>query len=266
MATGTLERGVLLLYHAVAGPAPDGTRRFSLSREAFTGHLRLLRRLQDAGMVQVLGLPAWWSGLAARTRPVALCFDDGGRSDYEHVLPLLVEFGFRASFFITPALVGRPGYMDWAQIRELAAAGMDIECHGWEHVPLTRLTPAALSQQLRKARHTLQEVANTPVQFLAAPYGFWNRRVRDTALQTGYRALCISRPGLARAGAPQLERNALRADTSARQLQAWLQCRWGSYAGRIGRDWLLWTPKQLWTRVHPPPATPAPARAFTSTS
>ncbi|MGH9468409.1 MAG: polysaccharide deacetylase family protein [Terriglobales bacterium] len=256
---------VLLLYHGVAGPGPDGHSRFSVSRDMFAAHLRLLRRLEKESAVQVLGLPAWWSGMAARARPVVSCFDDGGRSDYEHVLPLLSEFGFRASFFITPARVGRPGYMDWTQIRALAAAGMHIECHGWDHVPLTRLAPAALSTHLRVARHTLQQGAGAPVQFLAVPFGFWNRRVHDIAMESGYGALCTSHPGLARAGTLQLKRNALRASTSVRQLQAWLQGHRGTYARRIGRHWLLWTPKQILVRLHTPTATPIPARSLPST-
>ena len=56
---------------------------------------------------------------------VALTFDDGCQSDYTEAFPALRELGMRATFFVVPSFVGQPGYVDWSQLREMVAAGME---------------------------------------------------------------------------------------------------------------------------------------------
>ncbi|MGH9488633.1 MAG: polysaccharide deacetylase family protein [Terriglobales bacterium] len=268
MATSALTAApaVLLLYHAIGKQAPDGAARYAVTPARFAEQLRLLRDLQSARAITVMELRAWWSGAACTGRPVVLCFDDGGRSDFEQALPALAAADLRASFFISTALTGSAGYMTWREIAALRSAGMDVECHGHRHLALTGMTPPVLERELRTARHLLHERVGAHAQFLAAPYGAWNRRVREAALCAGFRALCTSQPGRARAGRIRLGRNALRRSTSVGQLQAWLLGRPGSYAARIGRDWLLWTPKHILLRLRPTWAGPEAARAASRSS
>lgn len=251
MATGTLTSAVMLLYHGLGRPAQPRDARFTLSPAAFYEHLWLLRRLQEHGEISVVALHAWWQGAACRGRPVVLCFDDGRSSDFDVALPALVKFGMPASFFLNTAHIGESGYVTWKGVEALHRAGMGIESHSHEHQALT-LTPASeLAEQLRTSRHMLQERADTPVHFLAAPFGLWSRQVLAAAFQAGFVALCTSQPGLAAPGAARLGRNGIRASTSARQLQRWLCGRAASFAWPISRDLLLWTPKHI--LMHCPP-------------
>ncbi|MGH9417118.1 MAG: polysaccharide deacetylase family protein [Terriglobales bacterium] len=267
MATSALTppppRALLLMYHSIGEVCPPGGERFAVSAAAFLDQLRLLDRLRRSGAITVVDLGAWWRGSAsAGPAPVALCFDDGWGSDWEQALPRLQEFGFTATFFLSTALVGQPGYLEWPQVRALAEAGMNIACHGHEHVPLCRVPPARLQAQLHRARQTLQAWSGAPVPFLAAPFGLWNRRVLEAALGAGFRALATSRPGRAAAGAPCLPRNAVYRATPARQLQTWLEGRPGSLAVRLGRHGILWLPKYIRLRIQPkwlPAAPPAVA-------
>ncbi|MGH9477026.1 MAG: polysaccharide deacetylase family protein [Terriglobales bacterium] len=271
MAAGALtrpprRRGLLLLYHAVGEICPPGGERFAVTRAAFALQLQLLRDLQAARQIAVMDLASWWTGPAPADRlPVLLCFDDGTRSDYEQALPLLAEVGFTATFFIPTALAGQPGYMDWTQIRALQAAGMRLACHGHQHHPLSRLAPAALQSELRTARHMLQQRAGTAVQFLAAPYGLWNRRVLEATLCAGFQALATSRPGRARAGAVCLARTAVHHSTSVRELHSWLRGRAAGFAGPSARHGLLWLPKHilLHSRLNwpAPPLAPTASRS-----
>jgi len=270
---------LILQYHAIAAAAPDGDRRYSVSAAAFRRHLALLAALRARGELEVLSLQQWWSGQGQSgqgwsgqappklARPLVLCFDDGARADYEHAFPLLHDAGFPATFFISTGLVGQPGYLHWNQIAEMQRCGMRFEAHGHLHRPLSALPPRELERELRTARHTLQEHTGTAVHFLAAPYGLWSRRVLETARGVGFQALCTSHPGLARPGRDRLPRNALRATTSDSQLQRWLQHRPGSFAWRISREWLLWTPKQIMLRCRRGwPAAHRPPNVSTSTS
>ena len=66
---------------------------------------------------------------------VAITFDDGNASDLEHALPALRERGLRATFFVVAGRLGTPRFLDERGVRALAAAGMEIGCHGMSHPP-----------------------------------------------------------------------------------------------------------------------------------
>ena len=69
-------------------------------------------------------------------RLVVLTFDDGNRSDYTYVGPLLERYGFGATFFITEGLNflnNKTYYVDWEEIRALHAAGFEIGNHTRHH-------------------------------------------------------------------------------------------------------------------------------------
>ncbi len=76
-----------------------------LKREEF---LRHLDALEKAGRRVVDPVVFLKQGAFLEPGDVLLTFDDGDRSDYDVVLPILVEKGWRALFFVTPGFVGRP--------------------------------------------------------------------------------------------------------------------------------------------------------------
>lgn len=59
-------------------------------------------------------------------KPIIITFDDGYEGIYTYVLPLLKEYGFRASFYICGELIDsqHPEYCTWDEIREMAASGL----------------------------------------------------------------------------------------------------------------------------------------------
>lgn len=82
---------------------------------------------------------------------VVLTFDDGVRSQYTEVRPLLKELGFSATFFITEGFdfpLNKRDYMTWEQIRQLHLDGFEIGNHTRDHLPVTSATPAELMRQI----------------------------------------------------------------------------------------------------------------------
>jgi peptidoglycan/xylan/chitin deacetylase (PgdA/CDA1 family) len=71
---------------------------------------------------------------------VVLTFDDSVRSQFDVVRPILKEYGFGATFFITEGFEfqkDKQNYMTWEQIRTLHHDGFEIGNHTRDHVPLT---------------------------------------------------------------------------------------------------------------------------------
>jgi peptidoglycan/xylan/chitin deacetylase (PgdA/CDA1 family) len=60
---------------------------------------------------------------------VMLTFDDNLRSHVSDALPVLVEFGATATFFLNPAELGQPGLLSRRDVDTLLSAGMWIGAH-----------------------------------------------------------------------------------------------------------------------------------------
>ncbi len=140
---GTLRRirVPILMYHYVSDlPADADAVRADLTvaPNMFRAHVRYLSE-QGYNTISLYQLDnALEHGSPLPPKPVVLTFDDGYIDHYTHVFPTLQEFGMTGTFFIITGLVddGVPGYMNWDQINEMAAAGMDMESHTKTHQDL----------------------------------------------------------------------------------------------------------------------------------
>ncbi len=89
-----------------------------------------------------------------------LTFDDGVRSHYTVVRPLLLELGFSATFFITEGFdfaTNKRDYMTWKQIRQLAADGFEIGNHGRDHEEITPRTLPRLAAQVEAVQQRFRK-------------------------------------------------------------------------------------------------------------
>jgi peptidoglycan/xylan/chitin deacetylase (PgdA/CDA1 family) len=135
---------------------------------------------------------------AAGRPDVAITFDDGNASDVEHALPALRERGLTATFFVVAGRLGAPRFLDADGVRELAAAGMEIGCHGMRHRPWRGLDGVALHEELVQAKVVLEGVIGRPVTRAACPFGSYDRRVLGTLRRAGYRRVYTSDRGTTR--------------------------------------------------------------------
>ena len=78
-------------------------------------------------------------------KTVCITFDDGCETDLLAAAPILKEFGFGATFYITVGFLGKPGYLSEAQVRNLSALGFEIGCHSLTHPYLPTLTIVAFT-------------------------------------------------------------------------------------------------------------------------
>ncbi len=76
-------------------------------------------------------------------RLVVLTFDDSVASHHAHVRPLLKQFGFGATFFITEGFsfrTNKTDYLTWGQIAELHRDGFEIGNHTMSHLGVSAAT------------------------------------------------------------------------------------------------------------------------------
>jgi peptidoglycan/xylan/chitin deacetylase (PgdA/CDA1 family) len=136
-------------------------------------------------------------GLAAGT--AALTFDDGLLDNLETLSPLLASLGAPGTVFVVSGWLGRPHpYAEWtrvvteAELRRLAAAGLEIGAHTVTHPDLTTLTRQEATDELRRGRESLEEILGRPVDVVAYPYGRANAETVAAAREAGFRAACLT--------------------------------------------------------------------------
>jgi peptidoglycan/xylan/chitin deacetylase (PgdA/CDA1 family) len=131
---------------------------------------------------------------------VGLSFDDGNVSDLDIALPALRERRLSATFFVVVGRLGQPAFLDAAGVRELAADGMQIGCHGMRHRPWRGLDQRTLHEELVDAKTVLEHIVGRPVTDAACPFGRYDRRVVRTLRGCGYQRMYTSDRGMTRSG------------------------------------------------------------------
>jgi len=146
---------------------------------------------------------------------VVITFDDGNASDVDIALPRLLDRKLTAEFFLPAGLLGQPGRLDYAGVRQLLRAGMSIGSHGWAHVNWRGLDPQRARQEMVEAHRVLDELTGQRVTRVAVPFGSYDRHVLRRLRQAHVTRVYTSDGGRARPGSWLQSRNSLRHDLDA---------------------------------------------------
>jgi peptidoglycan/xylan/chitin deacetylase (PgdA/CDA1 family) len=124
-----------------------------------------------------------------------LTFDDGGVSFYTIVADKLEARGLRACCFVTTDFIGRPGFLDASQLRELDARGHVIGTHSASHpARFSTLSRPEMWREWVESRHRLEDVLGHAVTTGSVPGGYFSRVVGSAAAESGLHLLFNSEP------------------------------------------------------------------------
>jgi peptidoglycan/xylan/chitin deacetylase (PgdA/CDA1 family) len=184
----------ILVYHRVGPVLADSmtvttpTFEWQLRYLAERGYTVIpLRRFVDARLGHAPPPPP---------RAVILTVDDGHRSVYEVMLPLLRRHRVPVTLFIYPSAIANASYaMTWDQLRELQETGLfEIQSHTYWHpnfkVERRRLSPPAFERfvmdQLLRSRDRLHAALGATIDMLSWPFGIYDAELLSFARATGY--------------------------------------------------------------------------------
>lgn len=172
-----------------------------------------MRWLSDHGY-HAITLDELVDGRAGETelppRSVVITFDDGFSASFDHAVPILEREGFVAVFFVVAGLVGDVSrwqiplhgrafpLMAWDAILRLQGKGFVLGSHTVTHPNLARLPVDECRDELVRSRQILEKRLGRPVVHLAYPFGSLDERVRQLALEAGYRVGCSVRSAVSR--------------------------------------------------------------------
>ena len=146
-----------------------------------------LRQLVDCYLGKRQGLPS---------RSVAITVDDGHKTVYTDLFPLVKKYRIPATLFLYPSVLSNASYaMTWNEVREIKASGMfDFQAHTYWHPNFKnekkRLSPADyedfVQMQLNKSKEKLLRELEIKVDMLAWPFGIYDEDLICKAKEAGY--------------------------------------------------------------------------------
>ena len=177
------ERASILMYHSIS----ERKEYFSaVSPEEFNRQMAYLAGKKHS----VISLAELVRRLGARESlrgAVVLTFDDGYRDNYTTVFPLLAQYGFPATIFVTTDRIGSPGYCSAAELREMQDSGLiAIEPHTLSHPKLAKLPRAEAAREVCESRQALQEILGTLPTLFAYPYGSFTEETVELVREAGF--------------------------------------------------------------------------------
>jgi peptidoglycan/xylan/chitin deacetylase (PgdA/CDA1 family) len=186
-------KAMSLGYHDVTD-GTNGTLQgyralYKLDREDFRKHMRCIRDRGQEVTVRSIDQFREWKGEV----PAFLTFDDGELGSYTCVAPELELHGWRGHFFITTDWIGRQGFMDRRQIRELRECGHVIGSHSCTHPSrMSKLGRDELMKEWSESCTILSEILGEKVRVASVPDGYYSRQVGEAAAAAGIEVLFTS--------------------------------------------------------------------------
>ena len=131
---------------------------------------------------------------------IALTFDDGPNPRHTpRLLDLLAKKGIPATFF----LVGRRVKRFPELAARMAGDGHEVGNHGFAHIPILFLPPAAIVREILKTEQLIVTATGQKPVYFRPPMGWCSRRGIQTVHTLGYRPVLgsihprdSSRPGI----------------------------------------------------------------------
>jgi len=225
---------MVLFYHRVADNHPNP---WTISTRMFERQVRWLRSRFD--LVSLAEAQRRLRSGQNDRACVSITFDDGYADNCAHALPLLLERRIPCTYFVTTGhILGKqPFAHDVArgeplapntpeEIRELAAAGVEIGAHTRTHADLGSLDDdRRLGDEIIGSKLDLEQLIGKPVRYFAFPYGQhanMSRRAMRMALDSGYEAVCSAYGGFNFPGDDPLHLQRIHADTDMLRFRNWL--------------------------------------------
>ena len=210
--------------------------RWSISPKRLEAHIQTLKALGFSFLTMseaVDLLTGRWNGHLPE-RAVVITVDDGFRSAYTVLFPLLKRYNAKATLFVYTEWIGKtPAALTWEQLREMAQSGLvEIASHTVTHIYPRRLKRSLSGEQFKRrmewefvqSKRELEQKLGVKVEGLAYPGGYVEETLKALARKAGYRWAVVINPKPITVGADlyALPRYGVSSETTVAALKAWV--------------------------------------------
>lgn len=198
----------VLMYHHVGLRNPESFFELTVEPNQFEQHIRWLHE-QGFTTISTTDWIAWLEeGKPLPEKPILLTFDDAYSDIFEHAMPVLEEYGFKATVFVVTSLIGAMD--EWnellgsksvfklandSQIQSWSRRNVEFGSHTQKHRDLTKLTNDSLLEELDGSIRALEGLLGSRPTPFAYPFGLSNSRIEEL-VRTRFCAAFSTLPGL----------------------------------------------------------------------
>ncbi|HVT30349.1 MAG TPA: polysaccharide deacetylase family protein [Lacipirellulaceae bacterium] len=224
----------ILFYHRVADDRPNG---WTISTAAFAKQIGWLRK-----KFEIASLADAQARITSgrNDRPTAcITFDDGYADNQRFAIPLLLQCQIPFTYFVSTnhVLGGEPFPHDLrvgqplavntlADLRHMAAAGVEIGAHTRSHADLARCSShEALVDEIDGSKRDLESALNCEVRYFAFPYGLrenMSAAAFQVAYEAGFAGVCSAYGGYNFPGDDAFHLRRFHADPEIIRFKNWL--------------------------------------------
>ncbi|WP_065188774.1 polysaccharide deacetylase family protein [Shewanella woodyi] len=187
------QAAVILQYHHVSASTPAIT---SVTPEQFREQMQYLA--ENDFIVKPLSqvVDAIKTEQAIPDKTVVITFDDGYRSIAKTAHPILKEYGFPYTLFVSiePIKAKYREMMSWEELVLLSKEGAEIANHSWAHEHLIRKLEgetqekwlARVEENILKTEQEIALATGQNHKMLAYPYGEYNQAIESMLARHGF--------------------------------------------------------------------------------
>ncbi len=186
----------ILLYHRFGPVVADS---MTVTTPVFESHLKYLKE-NGYTIIPLKELVNYYlqKGPPPPPRSVVITADDGHKSVYTDMFPLIKKHHIPVTLFIYPSAISHASYaMTWDQLREMKKSGyFEFQSHSYWHPNFKkdkkRLSPfeydKSMDMQSKKSKEKLENELDIKIDMLAWPFGIYDSELISKAIKAGYRA------------------------------------------------------------------------------
>jgi peptidoglycan/xylan/chitin deacetylase (PgdA/CDA1 family) len=184
----------ILLYHRFGPTVADS---MTVTTSVFESHLRYLHE-KGYKVIPLRQLVDYYlrKGPPPPPRSVVIVADDGHKTVFTEMLPLVKKYRIPVTLFIYPSAISHASYaMTWDQLKELKKSGFfDFQSHSYWHPNFNKdkikLKPAeyaaSVDMQLKKSKEKIGKELGVRVDMIAWPFGIYSDELIKKAAEDGY--------------------------------------------------------------------------------
>jgi len=134
-------------------------------------------------------------------KTVVITFDDGYENNFTEAFPVLNQYGFKGTIFLTTGFCGKtvqwPGFqgcsiLSWPQVKKMHHAGFEIGAHTVSHPDLTTISIKKAHHEILQSKIDIQDHLGDDVTVFAYPFGNYNSNVKKS-VQHYFEGACSTR-------------------------------------------------------------------------
>lgn len=184
----------VLVYHVLNPTVPSS---MTITPERFETQVKWLK---DNGytVIPLKQLVAYLQGknVSLPAKPIVITADDGWKSDYTYMYPIARKYHIPITLFIYPGAISEgKNALTWDQLKELMNSGLfDVQDHTFTHPNFKQEKKHMSAQAYEKfvhkelfdSKHVLESKLGIKVDYLAWPFGIYDKYLEEQAAKAGY--------------------------------------------------------------------------------